>query len=125
MHQHLFVYGTLQPGQERWGFLEPFVIDEGEPDAVGGTLHDTGCGYPAAVFDGSAIIHGRRYRLRPERLDEALAVLDEVESAVAGRYHRVKVTTSAGAEAWAYSYGDGLQLTAIVSGDWLAYLAGQ
>ncbi len=47
----LFVYGTLQPGAVRWHYLEPFVADAGTPDSVDGQLFDTGCGYPAAVFD--------------------------------------------------------------------------
>lgn len=115
----LFVYGTLRPGQVRWKFLEPYVEDEGIGDGAGGSLYDTGCGYPAAVFHGSGRIVGQTFRLRVDRIDEALAVLDEVEGAVAGLYHRVSITTHAGHVAWAYSYGDGLDLEEIASGDWL------
>ena len=32
--------------------------------------------------------------------------------------HRVRITTGAGVEAWAYAYGDGLELTLSPSGDW-------
>ena len=120
----LFVYGTLQPGDVRWPFLEPFAADVGTPDRVDGQLFDTGCGYPAAVFaaraePGSTIV-GRRFTLRPDRIDEALAVLDTEESSVAGLYSRVVVTTHAGVAAWAYEYGNGLTLTPIASGDWSA-----
>lgn len=118
----LFVYGTLQPGDVRWHFLEPYAADEGTPDAVDGSLFDTAQGYPAAVFDHRArpgdVIHGRRYLLRPERLDDALAALDEEESSVTGLYRRTLVTTHAGLIAWAYQYGDGLELTPIPSGRW-------
>jgi gamma-glutamylcyclotransferase (GGCT)/AIG2-like uncharacterized protein YtfP len=118
----LFVYGTLRPGDARWHFLEPYAADEGTPDAVVGSLFDTGRGYPAAVFDHRArpgdLIHGRRYLLHPDRLDDALAALDEEESSVTGLYRRTLVTTQAGLIAWAYQYGDGLELTPIPSGRW-------
>jgi gamma-glutamylcyclotransferase (GGCT)/AIG2-like uncharacterized protein YtfP len=118
----LFVYGTLQPGDVRWHFLEPFAVDSGTPDSADGQLFDTGCGYPAAVFDHPAApghaIAGRRFALRPDRIDEALVVLDTEESSVAGLYRRVRITTHAGVTAWAYEYGAGLTLTRIESGNW-------
>ena len=117
--EHLFVYGTLRPGDVRWHLLAPFVVDEGHPDSVTGSVHDTGRGYPAAVFDADATIHGRTYRLRPELLDDALRVLDAEESSVPGGYTRVEVVTHAGVRAWAYEYGGGLELTEIDGGDWL------
>lgn len=118
MIRHLFVYGTLRPGDVRWSFLAPFAADEGVDDAVGGALFDTGLDYPAAVFDDSGTIVGRTYRLRVELVDQALSVLDEEEDTVLGLYRRVTVTTERGVEAWAYEYGDGLALTPIASGDW-------
>jgi gamma-glutamylcyclotransferase (GGCT)/AIG2-like uncharacterized protein YtfP len=114
----LFVYGTLRPGDVRWSFLEPFAADEGHDDTAAGHVYDTGLGYPAAIFGGDGTIHGRTYALRPERLDEALVVLDEEEDTVLGLYRRVVVTTGRGTTAWAYGYGDGLDLTLIPSGDW-------
>jgi gamma-glutamylcyclotransferase (GGCT)/AIG2-like uncharacterized protein YtfP len=116
---HLFVYGTLQPGDVRWPILARFVADAGVADKTSGRVYDTGRGYPAAVFDEPGTIVGRTYTLRADRLDEALAVLDEEESSVPGGYQRVVVTTAAGTRAWAYEYGGGLELTAIESGDWL------
>jgi gamma-glutamylcyclotransferase (GGCT)/AIG2-like uncharacterized protein YtfP len=117
---HLFVYGTLLPGDVRWPILEPFAIDEGAADAVRGLLFDTGLDYPAAVFDpdADALVLGRCYRLRPDTLDEALVRLDVEEDVVLGLYRRVEVTTEAGVTAWAYRYGDGLELTPIPSGNW-------
>ena len=114
----LFVYGTLRPGDVRWSFLEPYAADEGVDDTVEGQVYDTGRGYPAAIFGGGGTIVGRTYRLRLHTLDEALAVLDEEEGTVAGLYRRVAVTTGSGTDAWAYAYGDGLDLTPIPSGDW-------
>ena len=115
---HLFVYGTLQPGDVRWPILAPFVADSGVADRVAGRVYDTGRGYPAAIFDADGTIVGRTYRLRADSLEEALAVLDEEESSVPGGYTRVIVTTASGTEAWAYEYGEGLELRHIESGDW-------
>ena len=118
---HLFIYGTLQPGDARWPILAPFVADEGAADATSGRVYDTGRGYPAAVFGELGTIVGRTYRLRSDRLAEALAVLDDEESSVPGGYRRVIVTTGAATRAWAYEYGGGLELTPIDSGDWLQH----
>ena len=116
----LFVYGTLLPGDVRWPVLEPFVVDDGVPDAVPGNLFDTGLDYPAALFDPtvSTVIRGRRYVLRSETLDKALIRLDIEEDTVLGLYQRVQVQTIGGELAWAYQYGHGLDLTPIPSGDW-------
>lgn len=120
--RHLFVYGTLRPGEVRWPFLEPFVVDGGHDDAVRGTLFDTGLGYPAALFaqDGQ-IVNGRTYGLVEATLEQALAELDRVEGAVRGLYQRVVVTTAAGVRAWAYQFGSdpGIVLQPIPGGDWL------
>ncbi len=117
---HLFVYGTLQPGDVRWAILAPFTDDDGCPDSATGEMFDTGRGYPAAVFGKAGTIVGRTFRLRVDRLDDALRVLDAEESSVPGGYRRTVVTTTSGTEAWAYEYGFGLDLTPIESGDWLA-----
>ena len=119
--RHLFVYGTLRPGDVRWHILEPFVIGEGSPDTVSGELFDTGHDYPAAVFGESGIIQGRTYELQLTSRWRCLDVLDEVEGTVAGFYRRVSVATSRGTTAWSYAYGTGLRLTPIPSGDWLAH----
>jgi gamma-glutamylcyclotransferase (GGCT)/AIG2-like uncharacterized protein YtfP len=118
--RHLFAYGTLLPGEPRWSFLEPYVDDEGRPDRASGTLFDTGLGYPAARFGTSGTILGRVFPLRVALLDDALAVLDEVEGAVEGLYRRVAIVTAGGIAAHAYEYGGGLDLEPIGSGSWLA-----
>lgn len=115
---HLFVYGTLRPGDVRWRILEPFVADDGADDTAAGDVYDTGLDYPAAIFGGAGTIAGRTYELRADLIDEALAVLDLEEDTVAGLYRRVRVVTGRGTDAWAYAYGTGLELTPIPSGDW-------
>lgn len=119
--RHLFVYGTLRPGDVRWHFLEPFVVDDGFPDTVHGQLFDTGLDYPAAVFNDRGMVHGHTFALLDASIARALAVLDEVEGIVDGEYSRVVVCTGAGVDAWAYASGDGLELTLIESGDWFAH----
>jgi gamma-glutamylcyclotransferase (GGCT)/AIG2-like uncharacterized protein YtfP len=127
MIDHVFVYGTLRPGDVRWHFLEPFAIDEGDPDAVAGELFDTGFDYPAARFrehGGTAeqsTIRGQTLRLHRATLARALTVLDDVEGVVDGEYRRVEVTTARGVVAWAYACGPGLDLTPIESGDWFLH----
>ena len=117
---HLFVYGTLRPGEVRWHHLQPFVLDEGVRTSVAGELYDTGLDYPAAMFGGEATISGSVYQLSPGTMAEALAHLDEVEGAVRGLYHRVTVVTASGHTAWAYQCGDAaLVARRIDSGDWL------
>lgn len=116
---HLFVYGTLLPGEVRWSLLEPYVLDRGAPDSAGGTLYDTGLDYPAAVFGGGATILGRTFAIDPDVHSECLDHLDAVEGTVGGLYRRVVVCTAAGVEAWGYQYGGGLDLTPIPSGDWI------
>jgi len=116
------VYGTLRPGQVRWPFLEPFVVDEGWDDSIAGRLFDTGLDYPAAILDERAepggTVRGRTYALLDESLDRCLSVLDAEEDTVGGRYRRVVTTTERDAEAYVYEYGSGLDLVPIPSGDW-------
>lgn len=119
----LFAYGTLLPGDVRWHHLERFVVDHGADDRTHGRLFDTGCDYPAAVFDGTDVVHGRVFTLRAELVDEALAWLDDVEGAVAGDYRRVVTTTAAGHRVWAYEYGGGLTLEPIAGGSWRDHCA--
>ncbi len=118
MIRHIFVYGTLRPGDVRWHFLRPFVVDEGWTDTTSGELFDTGFDYPAAVFNDRGTIRGQTFALLEASAEQALRVLDEVEGIVDGEYSRVVVRTASGVDAWAYACGDGLELTPIPSGDW-------
>ncbi|MDX2379088.1 MAG: gamma-glutamylcyclotransferase family protein [Acidimicrobiia bacterium] len=116
---HLFVYGTLLPGEVRWSLLEPYVSDRGTVDSAAGSLYDTGLEYPAAVFGGRSVILGRMFTIEPSVYEECLADLDIVEGTVGGLYSRIVVSAGSGIDAWAYEYGGGLELVRIASGDWL------
>jgi gamma-glutamylcyclotransferase (GGCT)/AIG2-like uncharacterized protein YtfP len=123
---HLFVYGTLRPGEVRWSLLQPFVNDHGIADEVDGELYDTGLDYPAAVFGGTGRVVGQTFELITDTLDHALAVLDEYEETGGGMYRRVAIHTRGGRYTWAYEYGADLTelnggrppLSPITSGDW-------
>jgi gamma-glutamylcyclotransferase (GGCT)/AIG2-like uncharacterized protein YtfP len=121
MIRHVFVYGTLRPGDVRWAILEPFVVDGGAADTADGSLFDTGLDYPAAVFGTGGTIVGHRLALLETSIGRALDVLDEVEDVVGGEYTRVRIRTGMGIDAWAYAYGSGLTLTLIPSGDWFLH----
>jgi gamma-glutamylcyclotransferase (GGCT)/AIG2-like uncharacterized protein YtfP len=101
----LFVYGTLQPGRLRWPLLEPFAIGSA-PASVPGTLYDSGNGWPLAVFaaDPPGVVPGMLVDLDPDRLDDALDLLDRIEGVVTDLLRRVVVTTTEATAAWAYDW---------------------
>jgi gamma-glutamylcyclotransferase (GGCT)/AIG2-like uncharacterized protein YtfP len=101
----LFVYGTLQPGRLRWPLLEPFAIGS-VAASVPGVLYDSGNGWPLAVFGGDppGEVPGVLVDLDPDRLGDALDLLDRIEGAVTDLLRRVVVTTTAEATAWAYHW---------------------
>ena len=125
MITHLFVYGTLRPGDVRWPLLRPFSVGDGVADEVDGELYDTGLDYPAAVFGGNGRIIGVTFELIADTIDLALAVLDEEEGTGIGLYDRVAIRTRSGRDAWAYEQrvdlselNGGGQIAPITSGDW-------
>ncbi|MEZ5255425.1 MAG: gamma-glutamylcyclotransferase [Ilumatobacteraceae bacterium] len=90
-------------------------MGDGTADQVGGTLFDTGLGYPGARFDEAmGTIHGRCFELVADTVDQALVTLDEVEGAVEELYRRRRIETQAGLEAWAYEHGDAVATRAWV-----------
>lgn len=101
----VFVYGTLMPGQPRWGHLAPYAAGEPVRDQVAGRLVDTGCGYPGLVDLGAAATaHGWVVTLEGARLAAALERLDEIEGTQVGLYVREVVATLGGRTCWTYRY---------------------
>jgi gamma-glutamylcyclotransferase (GGCT)/AIG2-like uncharacterized protein YtfP len=125
--RHLFVYGTLQPGESRWHELAAFVQGEGVRTTVPGMVYDTGLDYPAARFSADTpddVIRGRVYEFDDSRREAALSRLDAVEGAERGLYQRVVVRTAAGPLAWAYECNDEeLLVHRLPDGDWLTRTA--
>lgn len=105
----LFVYGTLMPGRLRWPILEPFAVGF-RAARVAGAIYDSGQGWPVAVFavgEDAATgpgVPGVLVDLDPDRLGDALPVLDDVEDTATDKLRRVVVTTTEGDEAWAYHH---------------------
>jgi gamma-glutamylcyclotransferase (GGCT)/AIG2-like uncharacterized protein YtfP len=124
----VFVYGTLMPGHLRWGLIAPFALAS-QPASVDGVVYDTHQGWPAARFRGplaveaipddrlqpTSAVPGWLVELEPSSVATLLALLDEVEGAVAvdelappdhpdagGAYRRVRVRAQDGTVAWAY-----------------------
>lgn len=90
MSDHLFVYGTLQPGEQRWSRIADLVQDVGSAQASG-TIVATPHGWPAATFDGEGTIHGYLLRVRDDARRELLERCDQVE-AEGTLFRRVLVT---------------------------------
>ena len=96
----VFVYGTLLPGEHRWPLLEEYALEVRAAE-VRGLLFDTGRGYPCALFDRpEGMVPGVVVDVEPARLDDALAMLDEVEGVAFGLFERVVVTTVDRQVAW-------------------------
>lgn len=92
---HLFVYGTLMPGQSRWRLLQPYAVSW-EPATARGRLWDTGRGYPAVLFDpGGGPVRGFRVEVGPELSGAAVSAMDGVEGEGV-LFRRVAVATSSG-----------------------------
>jgi gamma-glutamylcyclotransferase (GGCT)/AIG2-like uncharacterized protein YtfP len=112
----LFVYGTLMPGQPRWPVLRPFATGWTRATARG-RVWDTRSGFPAARFDDAgAAIPGFLVAIAPDRLREAVAVLDRVEGEGV-LYRRVEVATSGG-PAISYEWLGSIEGLALLAHGW-------
>jgi gamma-glutamylcyclotransferase (GGCT)/AIG2-like uncharacterized protein YtfP len=99
----IFVYGLLKPGERLHYLVEPFVV-RSVAATTRGRLYDAGV--PAARFDEDGEIEGFVFWLDPDRLDQALRTLDDLEDE-GEVYERVvlEATTADGiVEAYAYHY---------------------
>jgi gamma-glutamylcyclotransferase (GGCT)/AIG2-like uncharacterized protein YtfP len=115
----LFVYGTLKPGQSRWPALAPFV-DPLEPVVaaeVEGRLWATPWGWPA-LTPGTGPVRGVLVTLRPDRVEDALARLDEIEGVDTGLFERVAAKTSAGTVCSIYLWPKGTDGFTLLDGEW-------
>ena len=112
MIRHLFVYGTLMPGQPRWPALAPWASGGPTQDCIRGQLFDTGYGWPAAVVGAGELIPGFTVAFNPARITEALTALDEIEGTSQGLFRRVPAVTNNLLEVWVYAWvrtSDGFQ----------------
>jgi gamma-glutamylcyclotransferase (GGCT)/AIG2-like uncharacterized protein YtfP len=108
----MFVYGLLMPGHSLHHVVAPFVVRLA-PATASGKLYDAGWseatpteGVPAARFDEVGEIEGFVLWLDEARLDEALALLDDIEDE-GEMYSRITVDVVSGGgivPAQAYHY---------------------
>lgn len=130
MTEYLFVYGTLMTGERNHFLLEPF-IESAEPALLNGMdLLPVTAEYPGIV-PGPGAVRGELVALKPDRLFDALAVLDELEDYYGpGRpdnlYEReevqVRLTDATTCQAWTYRWVGSVEgLKPIPQGDWRAY----
>jgi gamma-glutamylcyclotransferase (GGCT)/AIG2-like uncharacterized protein YtfP len=112
---HLFVYGTLVPGEDAWHLLEPWTTGLTRNDTARGRLYDTRRGYPAATFDPQApgMVHGAVVELDTARVGAALGALDAYE---AEEYERVQIVTEGGIVAVTYAWVAPLDHCDLVAG---------
>ncbi len=104
MIRHVFVYGTLMPGQSRWPALAPWAAGGPAPDSAAGELFDTGYGWPAAVIGNGGPIPGFTVQLNPQSLTAALDALDAIEGTSNGLFRRVSTMTENRVKAWVYDW---------------------
>ncbi len=116
----IFVYGTLQRGEERSCYMRGCRLSE--IFEVPGRLYDTGRGYPAALFDDGSdtTVSGELYTMEdpPSKLEE----LDRVEGTETGLFIRSRIIYPC-TEFYCYEAGPLLKETAadrnrIISGSW-------
>ncbi len=119
----LFVYGTLSPGSQRWGFLEEFSTAV-ESDSAAGIIFNTDGDYPGAKFDCTGTIRdrikGSRVSLSTEDIDACFELLDELEGVTDELFHRIVITLDSGQKAWTYQLtADPSRADALTSGSWV------
>ncbi len=95
----LFVYGTLQSGEERHGLVAGLAR---RPARTRGRLYHLPAGYPGLLLDGDGTVHGELLDPPDDRL---LGLLDQVEGVDEGLFRRVLRPVSVGLRpyrAWVY-----------------------
>ena len=103
---HVFVYGTLMEGEQRWPQLHPWSSGA-QRGTVTGALYHLGA-YPGMRLDEDGTVHGELHRC--DDMANALAALDRIEGCddeapLAGLYLRLPVPVQVeGGVVWAWTY---------------------
>jgi len=102
----VFVYGTLQEGEENHNLISEYnpII---EKDYIKGVKKDTGLGFPA-VFEGDNWVQGEVLKFLKDDASEVIKILDRLE-AVPMLYTREKTTTKNGLEVFYYKGTESLK----------------
>lgn len=122
---HVFVYGTLMEGEQRWPQLRPWS-SSAQRGTVAGALYHLGA-YPGLRLDEEGTVHGELHRC--DDMANALAALDHIEGCddedpLAGLYLRLPVPVQVeGGAVWAWTYVTNqlpLHAKRIEDGRWVA-----
>ena len=103
---HVFVYGTLMEGEQRWPQLRPWSSGA-QRGTVAGALYHLGA-YPGLRLDEEGSVHGELHLC--DDMANALAALDRIEGCddedpLAGLYLRLPVPVQVdGGVVWAWTY---------------------
>lgn len=103
---HVFVYGTLMRGQQRWPQLKSWS-SHSQIGSISGGLYHLGA-YPGLRLDEQGSVHGELHRC--EDIANTLALLDQIEGCdeanpLSGLYLRVPVLVKVGdRKVWAWTY---------------------
>ena len=105
--EHVFVYGTLMKGKERWPRMHSWATEGPSNGHVQGRLYHLGH-YPGMRLDEEGLVHGELYRC--EDINGALEELDAIEGVdsvdpQSGLYLRLPVRVETGTgPCWAWAY---------------------
>lgn len=103
---HVFVYGTLMKGEQRWPQLRSWS-SHAQRGTVSGALYHLGA-YPGMRLDEKGTVHGELHRC--DDMASALPVFDQIEGCdevdpLAGLYLRLPVPVEVeGGTVWAWTY---------------------
>lgn len=95
----LLTYGLLMPGQRSWGLVAPHAAGPPRRVRIGGTLHDTGLGFPALVPGANGGVPGALVPLR-----DPAALLPRLDDYEGPDYRRVRRTLTDGTVCWVYAW---------------------
>lgn len=132
---HVFVYGTLKPGECRWSALAPFVADYVPGTMEGYAMFRSPHGtYPFIRPADGSTVEGYICSLRSGREAHVMALLDQIEGydpadRALSLFIRTRATATnamgAQVEAWVYLAGGRLLngrggCTSVEGGSWTA-----
>jgi gamma-glutamylcyclotransferase (GGCT)/AIG2-like uncharacterized protein YtfP len=111
--RRVFVYGTLQPGDEAWQVIEPMVTGRPRPAVARGTLYDTGMGYPALTLDGDDVVPGWVLPIRSPH--STMSTLDKYEGP---DYRRTRIVLADGHVCWTYVWTEPVTGMPVLASGW-------
>lgn len=98
----LLTYGLLMPGEPSWELVAPYAAGAARAVRVGGTLYDTGQGWPALEIGGGGERVTAPGVLVPLR--DPVGLLPRLDEYEGPDYRRVRRTLADGTVCWVYAW---------------------